>query len=280
MRAPDPREAARALVHSRVKVCGLTDPHDAGLAVECGATYLGLIMVPNTPRAVTLAKAEGIAAAVPGHAARRRVPRRGRAARSRRPRARSACTPSSCTDARMPLHRRAPPRSAGRHRDLGRRRGRRGPARRAPGADRTLFDTALAGQSGGTGQASTGRASRGRPDLAAAFSPAAFPRPTPAPPPRSAPLRWTSAPVSSWPPAGRTPPSSPLSSPRCAPRHVPLSYKPRDRLSEGMIGSRSIGRSSGHIPDVESPGGALPARTANLANFRKSDHHMLCLHLC
>jgi indole-3-glycerol phosphate synthase/phosphoribosylanthranilate isomerase len=166
MRAPDPREAARALVHSRVKVCGLTDPHDAALAVECGATYLGLIMVPNTPRAVTLAKAEGIAAAVPGtplvgvfrdeaaatvaeaaHAiGLRAVQLHGRedaaylaALRPALPEGTeiwaAAAVGDDLTDPRA-------------------------------GADRTLFDTAVAGQSGGTGRGFDWSRLQGRPDLA------------------------------------------------------------------------------------------------------------------
>ncbi len=63
MRAADPAAAARALAYGRVKVCGLTDAHDAQVAAEAGASYAGLVMVPNTPRAVTLDQAEEIAAA-------------------------------------------------------------------------------------------------------------------------------------------------------------------------------------------------------------------------
>jgi indole-3-glycerol phosphate synthase/phosphoribosylanthranilate isomerase len=63
MRAQDPALAARALAYGRVKVCGLTDPDDAKLAAAAGASYAGLIMVPNTPRAVGRAQAEKVAAA-------------------------------------------------------------------------------------------------------------------------------------------------------------------------------------------------------------------------
>ncbi|TFI57455.1 bifunctional indole-3-glycerol-phosphate synthase TrpC/phosphoribosylanthranilate isomerase TrpF [Sphingomonas parva] len=63
MGAPDPALAARALTFGRVKVCGLTDPHDAATAALNGASFAGLIMVPHTPRAVSVGQAHEIAAA-------------------------------------------------------------------------------------------------------------------------------------------------------------------------------------------------------------------------
>jgi len=57
MRASDPALAARALAFGRVKICGLTDPGDARLAAEAGASFAGLILVPGTPRAVGTARA-------------------------------------------------------------------------------------------------------------------------------------------------------------------------------------------------------------------------------
>lgn len=65
MKAEDPGEAARALAFGRVKVCGVTDAHDAAMAAEHGAAYAGLVMVPNTPRAVSRRQAEAVAAASP-----------------------------------------------------------------------------------------------------------------------------------------------------------------------------------------------------------------------
>lgn len=62
MRSPNPTLAARELAFGRVKVCGLTDPHDAEMAAAFGASYAGIVMVPNTPRAVTLDEAAPIAA--------------------------------------------------------------------------------------------------------------------------------------------------------------------------------------------------------------------------
>ena len=52
----------------RVKVCGITRPEDAGLAVELGAWGLGFILWPHSPRAVDHEVATRIAAAL-----RRRV---------------------------------------------------------------------------------------------------------------------------------------------------------------------------------------------------------------
>lgn len=36
-----------------VKICGLTRPQDARLAVELGATHVGVVLAPNSPRRVT-----------------------------------------------------------------------------------------------------------------------------------------------------------------------------------------------------------------------------------
>lgn len=48
---------------SRVKICGLTRPEDAALAVELGAWALGLIMWPGSPRRCEPRRASEIAAA-------------------------------------------------------------------------------------------------------------------------------------------------------------------------------------------------------------------------
>jgi phosphoribosylanthranilate isomerase len=53
---------------TRVKICGITRPEDAELAVELGAWALGFILWPRSPRAADPAVAAGIAAAL-----RRRV---------------------------------------------------------------------------------------------------------------------------------------------------------------------------------------------------------------
>lgn len=61
MAAPDIRLAARALVHGRVKICGLTNAADVALAAAAGATHAGLIHVPGTPRAVDPRTGEALA---------------------------------------------------------------------------------------------------------------------------------------------------------------------------------------------------------------------------
>lgn len=63
MAAPDPAHAARALAFGRVKICGLTTPGDARAAAAAGATYAGIILAQGSPRTVTPAIAEEIAAA-------------------------------------------------------------------------------------------------------------------------------------------------------------------------------------------------------------------------
>lgn len=52
MAAADIGDAARALVHGRVKICGLTTRDDIWTAGVAGATHAGLVFVPGTPRAV------------------------------------------------------------------------------------------------------------------------------------------------------------------------------------------------------------------------------------
>ncbi|MBI5691197.1 MAG: phosphoribosylanthranilate isomerase [Verrucomicrobia bacterium] len=54
----------------RLKVCGLTTLIDAELADQAGADYLGFILYPGSPRAVSLAQYRGMAARLPE---RRRV---------------------------------------------------------------------------------------------------------------------------------------------------------------------------------------------------------------
>jgi indole-3-glycerol phosphate synthase/phosphoribosylanthranilate isomerase len=55
MRAPDPADAARALLFGRIKLCGLNRADDFALARA--ATHVGLIFVPDSPRAVSPADA-------------------------------------------------------------------------------------------------------------------------------------------------------------------------------------------------------------------------------
>jgi phosphoribosylanthranilate isomerase len=48
---------SRAKAGHAIKVCGITRPEDACLALQNGATHLGLIFVPTSPRSVDIARA-------------------------------------------------------------------------------------------------------------------------------------------------------------------------------------------------------------------------------
>jgi len=61
MASNDIVEAARSLVHGRVKLCGLTRPEDVDVAARSGATHAGFIFVPGTPRVVDLERSEVLA---------------------------------------------------------------------------------------------------------------------------------------------------------------------------------------------------------------------------
>ncbi|HKJ25007.1 MAG TPA: phosphoribosylanthranilate isomerase, partial [Myxococcota bacterium] len=50
----------------RIKICGVTTPEDARLAVEAGADLLGLNFVPGSPRRLEIAQAIEIADSVAG----------------------------------------------------------------------------------------------------------------------------------------------------------------------------------------------------------------------
>jgi indole-3-glycerol phosphate synthase/phosphoribosylanthranilate isomerase len=63
MAAPDVGEAARALVFGRVKICGLTREEDVAAVAAAGATHAGIILVPGTPRAVSVEQAQMLAQA-------------------------------------------------------------------------------------------------------------------------------------------------------------------------------------------------------------------------
>ncbi len=64
MRDADPRGAARALAFGRVKLCGLKSPAD--LLAAAPAAYAGIVMAPDSPRALTIAEAEDLATATAG----------------------------------------------------------------------------------------------------------------------------------------------------------------------------------------------------------------------
>ena len=59
MRSADPAQAARALIHGRVKLCGLSRPEDVEAAAP--ASYAGFIFVPESPRHVSVEQAAPLA---------------------------------------------------------------------------------------------------------------------------------------------------------------------------------------------------------------------------
>ncbi|GAA4713903.1 bifunctional indole-3-glycerol-phosphate synthase TrpC/phosphoribosylanthranilate isomerase TrpF [Sphingomonas lutea] len=61
MAADDIGGAARSLIHGRVKICGLTREEDVEAVIRAGATHAGLILVPDTPRALSLDAARPLA---------------------------------------------------------------------------------------------------------------------------------------------------------------------------------------------------------------------------
>jgi indole-3-glycerol phosphate synthase/phosphoribosylanthranilate isomerase len=165
MRATDPALAARALAFGRVKVCGLAGAGDAEMAARHGASYAGLVMVPGTPRAVTLRQAEEIAGAAG-------IPAVG-VFRNEKP-MQVAQAARAIGLAAVQLH---GEEDAGYIRGLrallpeeteiwaAAAVGRDVPEPR-PGADRTLFDTEAGGRSGGTGTVFDWDRVKSRADLA------------------------------------------------------------------------------------------------------------------
>jgi phosphoribosylanthranilate isomerase len=58
---PVPIEVTR----TRIKICGITNPEDARIAIASGADAIGLVFYPASPRAVSSEQAAQIAAVVP-----------------------------------------------------------------------------------------------------------------------------------------------------------------------------------------------------------------------
>jgi indole-3-glycerol phosphate synthase/phosphoribosylanthranilate isomerase len=167
MRSDDPGLAARALAFGRVKVCGLTDANDAEMAAASGAAFAGLIMVPGTPRALDLRQAEAVGSAAAAAGLRpvgvfrnEKVMQVAQAASALGLHAVQLHGSEDAAYIRA-LRRMLPDGteiwSVGAVED-------EVPAPR-PGSDRTLFDTSLAGRSGGTGIAFDWARLKGRDEL-------------------------------------------------------------------------------------------------------------------
>ena len=170
MRAAAPARAARALAFGRVKICGVTNEEDARLAARMGASWIGMVMVPGTPRAVTLAQAEAVTGAAEGAAsvAVFRNEKMMMVADAARLLGLGAVQLHGAEDAayirglRSLLPEGVEIWAAGAVGDVDVPEPR-------PGADRTLFDTSIGGRSGGTGIAFDWARVRGRTELDSAL---------------------------------------------------------------------------------------------------------------
>jgi indole-3-glycerol phosphate synthase/phosphoribosylanthranilate isomerase len=164
MRSPHPALAARAMVFGRVKICGITNGADAAAAARLGASYIGLVMVPGTPRAVTAARAEAIVgeSPIPAVGIFRNEKLMQVASTSRALGLHAVQLHGEEDSAYIRALRSVLPgeteiwAAAAVGRDL--------PEPRA-GADRTLFDTRIGARCGGTGIPFDWRRVRGRSDL-------------------------------------------------------------------------------------------------------------------
>ena len=171
MAAPDTGQAARALIHGRVKLCGLTNCTDIAFAGAAGASYAGLILVAGTARAVGGDRACDLAAKA------RAVGQRTVGVFRDSPVMEIV---QSVSDAGLDI---AQLHGSETDEYIDALRGQlptgteiwaacqvngmAAPARR--GADRSLFDTARDGASGGTGRSFDWRLVAGRDDLPDAF---------------------------------------------------------------------------------------------------------------
>ena len=168
MASPDIAQAARALVHGRVKICGLTRDEDVALAARLGATHAGFIFVPGTPRAVPLERAEELAALTRRSGMKSvGVFRDGDPAHVGRTADRlglDAVQLHGSEDASLVRKHLAPATEVWALCGVG-----AATSPRRPGADRSLFDTIAGGASGGTGSAFDWSLVAGRDDLPSAF---------------------------------------------------------------------------------------------------------------
>jgi indole-3-glycerol phosphate synthase/phosphoribosylanthranilate isomerase len=168
MASDDVSEAARALVHGRVKLCGLTCEEDVALAADGGATHAGFIFVPGTPRCVAVDRARELA-----KEARFRSLKAVGVFRDADPREVAEVADELDLDA-VQLHGcedvAAVRSGLAEAVEIWALCGVNGAAGRVrSGADRTLFDTQRNGHSGGTGTTFDWSLVGNRPDLPSAF---------------------------------------------------------------------------------------------------------------
>ena len=168
MASTDIGEAARSLVHGRVKLCGLTRAEDVELAAQSGATHAGFILVSGTPRAIDEKQGKVLA-----ELARRCGLRPVGVFRDAEPR-RLAQIAERTGLAAVQLHGREDaeaircvlPEDV----ELWALCGvGAGASPRRAGADRSLFDTLQNGESGGVGASFDWNLLEGRDDLPSAF---------------------------------------------------------------------------------------------------------------
>lgn len=171
MAAPDIGEAARALIHGRVKLCGLTRRADVECAARAGATHAGFVLAPESPRSVGAAQAMVLAEAARSSGMKSVAIFRHFSAATIARLADDAGLDAVQLNGQMDAKglaelRSMLPTTTEIWSVCGVDEAAAAPC---PGADRTLFDTVCNGSTGGTGRTFDWGLLMRRPDLPAAF---------------------------------------------------------------------------------------------------------------
>ncbi|WP_265587435.1 bifunctional indole-3-glycerol-phosphate synthase TrpC/phosphoribosylanthranilate isomerase TrpF [Sphingomicrobium arenosum] len=171
MAADDIAFAARTLVHGPVKLCGMTRVADVALAARQGASHVGFIFAPGTPRAIDVERARTLTMLASDFGMKtvgvfRDMTVDAIAEASRILRLDAVQLHEADADAKVSALRDKlrPGTECWALSSVG----ENGPAP-VPQADRTLFDSFVGGQSGGTGIAFDWAQVAGRDDLTRAF---------------------------------------------------------------------------------------------------------------
>ncbi|MCJ8191134.1 bifunctional indole-3-glycerol-phosphate synthase TrpC/phosphoribosylanthranilate isomerase TrpF [Sphingomicrobium aestuariivivum] len=171
MAADDIAFAARTLVHGPVKLCGMTRVADVALAARQGASHVGFIFAPGTPRAIDVERARTLTMLASDFGMKTVGVFRGRdpeaiaeASRILRLDAVQLHEPGADTIIAQLRQKLRPGTECWALSQVG----EQGPDP-VPLADRTLFDTLVGGSSGGTGIAFDWSRIAGRDDLTRAF---------------------------------------------------------------------------------------------------------------